>query len=68
MFNGSFLIDICIDSGRWKCPNENKCLNHDLVCDAKTDCGDGADETEEACTSACQMRGEIACIHIGKVC
>ena len=61
------ITDVCDNSGRWKCPNEKKCINHDLVCDTLADCDDGADETEEACNEACQLRGEIACIQNGNV-
>ena len=60
-------LDICRNSGRWKCPNENKCFNHDLVCDSKNDCEDGADETEKVCNEACLLKGEIACIQSGNI-
>ena len=63
-----FSLDICKNSGRWKCPNENKCFNHDLVCDSKDDCKDGADETEKVCNEACPLKGELACIQNGNIC
>ena len=62
-----FILDICKNSGRWKCPNENKCFNHDMVCDSKNDCEDGADETEKACNEACPLKGELACIQNGNI-
>ena len=65
--NLNSFLDICKNSGRWKCPNENKCFNHDMVCDSKNDCEDGADETEKACNEACPLKGELACIQNGNI-
>ena len=65
--NLNSFLDICKNSGRWKCPNENKCFNHDMVCDSKNDCEDGADETEKVCNEACLLKGEIACIQSGNI-
>ena len=62
-----FILDICKNSGRWKCPNENRCFNHDLVCNSMDDCEDGADETEKACNEACPSKGELACIQNGNI-
>ena len=41
------------------------CLNHDSVCNSRQECADGADESDDACKTACQIRGQIACLATG---
>ena len=62
----NYFADICNNSGRWKCPNQNKCLNQDSLCNSIFDCNDKADEHMEACAEACPNRGQLPCLAKGK--
>ena len=67
---------ICTESGRWKCPNEPKCLNLFFVCNGRSGgCKDGSDESKYACTEdVCynsgrwKCPGESKCIYPWAVC
>ena len=55
--------EICSESGRWKCPNEPRCLDLMFVCNGrKGGCKDGSDESEEGCTEdVCYNSGRWKC-------
>lgn len=57
--NGTFA---CLPT-EWKCPNENKCLSPDWICDFDHDCQDGADETN--CTGRVCPDWKFACNNTG---